>query len=586
MEKIPTLQKIQGCINNGDWGNARTFLEDYKLHKDRNYFDDTFYILEASIYINDKNYDEAIKSITTGLKYNIKNYELYFMLGNIKEITGNLAQALFSYENSVFYCNNEDKNYLLDYSNEFRVSHPELPGKVAIVIVSYENLEYTKICVNSIRAYNLKASYEIIVIDNNSTDGTKEWLMEQQDIKTIINNENLGFPAACNQGIQIAENDSDIFLLNNDTVVMDNSIFCLRMGLYEETNIGAAGSVSNRVGNNQMISESFNSIDDYFIYCEKNNIYDSSRHDYRIKLVGFSMLFKRKMINLVGMLDENFGLGHYEDDDISVRLILAGYKLLLCYDSFIYHFGNRSFMKNKMRDFNKHQAGIEKNRNYFMAKWGIDLNYYSNIRYDIITMIDKKVLDNFNVLEIGCGCGATLLQIQSNYKNASVYGVELISDAIKIGGSILNIIQGNIENKNLSYPEMYFDYIIFGDILQHLHNPLDTIKYVSRFLKNEGYILAGVLNILNFSVIIPLLRGNFTYQDAGILDRSHLRFFTKKELLKLFIEADYSIESLYQKNNNIDEETLGYLKNLCSLDSEISMEELMVYQYLLKVKKK
>ena len=88
----------------------------------------------------------------------------------------------------------------------------------SIVILTYNKLNYTKKCIESIRKYTCKESYEIIVVDNASTDGTIEWLKTQSDIITIFNKENLGFPKGCNQGIEIAQG-SEILLLNNDVIV-------------------------------------------------------------------------------------------------------------------------------------------------------------------------------------------------------------------------------------------------------------------------------------------------------------------------------------------------------------------------------
>ena len=85
----------------------------------------------------------------------------------------------------------------------------------SIVILTFNKISYTKKCIESIRKYTSKGSYEIIVVDNASTDGTISWLKEQSDIITIFNKDNLGFPKGCNQGIEIAQG-SEVLLLNND----------------------------------------------------------------------------------------------------------------------------------------------------------------------------------------------------------------------------------------------------------------------------------------------------------------------------------------------------------------------------------
>lgn len=85
----------------------------------------------------------------------------------------------------------------------------------------------------NIRRNNVPSSYEIIVVDNASTDESLSWLEQQEDVVLIKNSENRGFPCGCNQGIRAAGPDSDILLLNSDTILFPNSLFWLRMGLYE-----------------------------------------------------------------------------------------------------------------------------------------------------------------------------------------------------------------------------------------------------------------------------------------------------------------------------------------------------------------
>ena len=83
-------------------------------------------------------------------------------------------------------------------------------NKTSIIVVTYNNLSYTKKCLQSINRYTEANTYEIIVVDNNSEDGTYNWLKKQKNIRLILNNQNYGYPYACNQGIKIANKDNDI----------------------------------------------------------------------------------------------------------------------------------------------------------------------------------------------------------------------------------------------------------------------------------------------------------------------------------------------------------------------------------------
>ena len=90
--------------------------------------------------------------------------------------------------------------------------------KTSIIILSYNTLDLLQLCIKSIREYTEEGTYEIVVVENGSKDGSAEWLKKQDDIKGVYNEENQGFPKGCNQGLEIATG-TELLLLNSDTVV-------------------------------------------------------------------------------------------------------------------------------------------------------------------------------------------------------------------------------------------------------------------------------------------------------------------------------------------------------------------------------
>jgi len=144
--------------------------------------------------------------------------------------------------------------------------------KTSIIILTYNNLMYNNKCVDSIRKYTKEDSYEMIVVDNNSTDGTREWLMEQNDIKAILNDENVGFPKGCNIGIAAADKENDILLLNNDTVVTPRWLDNLKTCIYSDDKVGATASITNNCSNYQAISVPYSDLKDMISFAEVNNV--------------------------------------------------------------------------------------------------------------------------------------------------------------------------------------------------------------------------------------------------------------------------------------------------------------------------
>lgn len=529
----------------------------------------------------DKECDEqTYTNIREGLRCDHKNYELYFRLGNYYESI-NPYQAWLCYENAEFYCDREEGRELIAGYRIAIESKGIKPAGTSIVILSYNVKDICMRCIESIIKNNPKSAYEIVVVDNASTDGIREWLQDQEDITLVCNEENVGFPMGCNQGIEASQAENDIFLLNNDTMLLPNSLFWLRMALYEDEKTGATGSVTNFAGNGQIVKRDFSSIDEVMEYGISVNIPEKNALENKIWLVGFALLLKRKALNEIGLLDTRFSPGSYEDNDIGVRLRYAGWKVYLCHNSFIFHYGSGAGQNRGMWD------EIEKkNEKKFKEKWGFNIGYYTNARVDVISLIKRDRNDSIHVLEVGCGGGATLSRIQYLFPNAEVRGIELEENVAKLASNQFDIIQGNIETMQPSYEEKYFDYIIFGDVLEHLYDPESVLKKLKPYLRTGGQFLCSIPNLMYQSVILSLLKGEFQYRDAGILDRTHIRFFTWNSICTMLWQCgleptDLITTSSNWKPNEEDEELLQALYKLPHIAMK---DQFQVYQYVLSAR--
>ena len=236
--------------------------------------------------------------------------------------------------------------------------------KTSIILLTYNNFHYTKDCIESIRRYTEKDSYEIIVVDNASTDETKDWLKEQEDIKMLLKQENVGFPKGCNLGISLAEKENDILLLNNDTIVTKNWLSNLQKCLHSKKDIGAVGAISNHDANLQGASFTYQDFEKMQELAAKNNQSDPNKWEEKACLIGYCMLIKREVINKLQGLDEEYSPGYIEDNDLSLQIISLGYRLMLCHDAFIHHYLGTAFRKDKTQ----FQQLLQKNRGYFQEK--------------------------------------------------------------------------------------------------------------------------------------------------------------------------------------------------------------------------
>ena len=130
-----------------------------------------------------------------------------------------------------------------------------------------------------------------------------------------------------------------------------------------------------------------------------------------------------------------------------------------------------------------------------------------NISLDDIEEYLRK--SDLNILEVGCACGGTLLEINNINKTANIYGIEINSNSAKLAKNFANVSSANIEDSNLPYKQGFFDYIIFGDVLEHLYNPQKVLENIKPYLKEDGKIIASIPNIQHWSIIEELLKKEF-----------------------------------------------------------------------------
>lgn len=221
--------------------------------------------------------------------------------------------------------------------------------ETSIIIVTYNGLhDTTAPCLDSIFLNSGESDYEVIVVDNNSSDGTRDYLADlsgrEPRLKFIANNTNRGFAGGNNDGIR-ASSGRFLVLLNSDCLVTPGWIEGLIEPLSRALDIGMVGPVSNSVGNEQKIFTSGRDPEE--IIREGLAWVANSRGSLFVTdLLGFfCVAMRRDVLDKVGMLDEDFGLGFYEDDDYCIRVKRAGYRLVCLEDVFVYHRGGGSFSK-------------------------------------------------------------------------------------------------------------------------------------------------------------------------------------------------------------------------------------------------
>ena len=251
-----------------------------------------------------------------------------------------------------------------------RITH--LFGKVSIIVITWNNIEHTRRCVQSILADQTWPNYELIIVDNGSTDETPEYLKQLKNqhanIRVVLNRTNVGFAAANNIGLQQAQDAGYIILLNNDTVVPVGWMARLMRHL-RDTEIGMVGPVTNSAGNEARIDVPYQSLDDMHTFARMQMAsHDGETFDISM-LAMYCVAMRKDVVDEIGPLDENFGIGMFEDDDYARRIRQKGYRIVCAEDVFVHHAGRASFA---MLEGDEYRKLFEKNRSLFEAKWGSD----------------------------------------------------------------------------------------------------------------------------------------------------------------------------------------------------------------------
>ncbi len=168
--------------------------------------------------------------------------------------------------------------------------------------------------------------------------------------------------------------------------------------------------------------------------------------------------------------------------------------------------------------------------------------YEDNPRTVLIDLITETPQ---RVLEIGCGTGATGLALKQKFQDIEYVGVEPDEGAAKIAQTRLDrVIFSDIEKVQLDtfgLAKGYFDLIICADVLEHLYDPWKILFTLRDNLVPDGRILASIPNIQHMSIINNLVNGNWTYKNDGLMDATHIRFFTLGEIIKMFSGTGYKM---------------------------------------------
>jgi GT2 family glycosyltransferase/SAM-dependent methyltransferase len=385
----------------------------------------------------------------------------------------------------------------------------------SIVIQAFNRLEKTIICVDSVLRFTPDHAFEMILIDNGSSDGTFDFYKSiNYPRKTIIRvTKNISSIVPFQQVI----NGRYIAYICNDTYVTSNWLTNLLTCINSDPRIGMAVPATSNASNLQGIDLSFNSLEEMFSKAKIHNISDPRKWNERLRLVLQMGLFKREALDAAGILLD-YGFFHdFADDDTTFRIRRAGYKAILCKDTFVHHDHVRSEMSEVQKEeFNE---SIQSGKDDFSSKYfGLDswkdVNNYEQELLSFLVPTDYSPEDTIEILGIEVLCGTPILEIKNKLRENSIFKTNLsafTSDA-KYWLDLKTICTGDVivensYNLDKAFPENHFDIIIIGKSLEYFKSPLDVLSNVYKNLKENGVLLFRVNNPSDF---MHLFDDNFT----------------------------------------------------------------------------
>lgn len=245
--------------------------------------------------------------------------------------------------------------------------------KVSVIILTYNNLNLNKICIDSVLKKTAYPNYELIIVDNASSDGTVKYLEQlnkekHNHVKIILNKENLGFAAGNNVGI-LHSSGKYVVLLNNDTVVTRGWLTNLVKHMEKDEKCGMVGAVTNSIGNEAMIAVKYRNLQELEKFAYLYTLLHRNEITCNVdRLALFCTIIRKSLIEKVGMLDEIYKVGMFEDDDYALLVKSSGHHFYVAEDVFIHHVNNASFKKLHPEAYKKI---FNENKRIYEEKWKV-----------------------------------------------------------------------------------------------------------------------------------------------------------------------------------------------------------------------
>lgn len=381
-------------------------------------------------------------------------------------------------------------------------------------------------CLWSIEKFTDKDDYELFVV-GRGLQFNGELL---QKIKYIEIKDNP--VSAVNKALRQSKGGNIVFIYG-DAMVTNQWLSGLKEILYSSEQCGAVGPLARKSTLFQQIPkqevQEYTNVREMLLAAAEIAVHNKGKLSHTLFLDAICLLLKRQVIDDMGVLSEEYQTPAKAFMDYTVNMIKCGWECLIAHEVYVH---------NAIHTL----VGIPQTEDdMFTQRQGFTANYSMGFRGDILKLARIQEKPGLSVMDIGCACGGTLMKIMDADPSAERYGIEMSPGAAAVAEHFGKVFQEDM--LKLDMPELIekFDYIFMGDVLEHIIDTNAALNKVYSWLKKGGRLIVSVPNISHISIITELLMGRWHYQDSGILDRTHMRFFTYNEMKEHLEEHGFAI---------------------------------------------
>ncbi|UHA75425.1 glycosyltransferase family 2 protein [Paenibacillus sp. 481] len=449
---------------------------------------------------------------------------------------------------------------------------------VSIVVPAYNKLEYTKQCVESILTYTNGIDFELILVNDGSSDGTKEYFenIPYANKKVINLHKNTGAMIAYFMGVRAVQGRI-LASVSNDVIVTKNWLKNLLVCIESDNNIGMVVPTTNNISNNQAISAPYDTLENMHDFAKEYNKSEPNKWLERERICPFVHIVPMSVYGKGICHDRIFQYGEFCDDDISLQLRLNGYKLILAKDTFCHHFGSVS-----LGEAQRESNSLQISREIFKQKNKIDA--WHDSKYDIgslLSNIECKASNLINVLCIDPGLGMAPYHIRNAMKengnpNVTLYNFSTDKDIAGISSKIFDHFisaDTTADLLELFYGKT-FEYIIFCKPIEEYADGELLLQNVKKLLSNNGELRFLVSNPYSANSIVSMLSINQNMTGGQVFKR----FASYIAIENLLSDAGYASFNTIGITSGSSQQVVDAVKKMAtSINMEVNSAHDSIY---------